>query len=30
VTVGGEHDDFLLEHGEEVGAALRGWLAECR
>jgi amino acid adenylation domain-containing protein len=27
LTVGGEHDDFLLEHGEEIGAALRGWLA---
>jgi thioesterase domain-containing protein len=28
VTVGGEHDDFLLEHGAEIGAALRGWLAD--
>ena len=27
-TVAGEHDGFLLEHGEEVGAALARWLAE--
>ena len=28
VTVEGTHETFLLEHGEEIGAALRGWLTE--
>jgi amino acid adenylation domain-containing protein len=26
VTIPGDHASLLLEHGEEVGAALRGWL----
>jgi thioesterase domain-containing protein/acyl carrier protein len=28
VRVEGEHDGFILDHGEEIGAALAGWLAE--
>jgi amino acid adenylation domain-containing protein len=27
-TVAGDHDEFLLEHGDEVGGALARWLAE--
>ena len=26
--VPGEHEDFILEHGDEIGSALSGWLAE--
>ena len=27
-TVEGEHESFLIEHGDEVGAALAAWLSE--
>jgi hypothetical protein len=27
-TIPGEHADLLLDHGDEVGAVLGGWLAE--
>ncbi len=27
-TVDGDHEGFLLDHGDEVGAALKEWLAE--
>jgi hypothetical protein len=27
-TVAGDHSEFLLEHGDEVGAILSGWIAD--
>ena len=28
VRVAGEHDEFILEHGAEIGVALSGWVGE--